>query len=382
MRAVHNISDWLPRTATWLHTQVRCLPPSVHSRVVCEQALNLDLFGDVEIRALSDEGRMRTIWDKGLRRLGLRRHLGFLSTQLREFRADVLHSHFGYTGWANQHGARRAGVAHVVTFYGYDVKQLPTMDPRWRDRYQEMFSDVGMVLCEGPYMANSIRELGCPVEKIRVHHLGVPTASIEFRPRMPLESSRVRVLMAGTFREKKGIVDGLEAVAALRDRYDLAVTIVGDATHDPRDQAEKSRILDTIARHRLEDCVTLLGFLAPEELMSQAYRHDIFVVPSVAASDGDTEGGAPVILTEMAATGIVLVGTTHCDIPNVIVPGETGFLAPERRPDELARQIARAIESSGDWSALGRRARARVETEFDAVRQGERLAGIYAELTR
>ncbi len=382
MRVVHSISDWLPRTATWLHTQVRCVPERVTRCVVCDQTVNLDLFGDLDIRSLKDAGQVRTFWEKGIRRLGARRYTGFLAKQVREFRADVLHSHFGYTGWTNQPCADRTGVAHVVTFYGYDVQQMPTREPAWRERYRELFARVSLVLCEGPVMAASIRALGCPAEKVRVHHLGVTTDRIAFVPRVPLAGRPLRILMAGTFREKKGIVDGLEAAALLARHVDVAITVVGDATSEERDQVEKRRILLAIERLGLGERVTLTGFLSPSALMAEAYTHDVFLVPSVTASDGDSEGGAPVILTEMAATGIVLVGTTHCDIPNIIVPGETGFLAPERNPVELARAIDRALGASAEWASLGTRARARVESEFDAAKQGERLAKIYDEVAR
>src|SRR5690606_22119020 len=91
----------------------------------------------------------------------------------RELRGEILHSHFGNIGWANLDAAREAGLKHVVSFYGMDVNHLPMRDPRWRGRYAELFSAAERVLCEGPNMAAAVVKLGCPAEKVRVHHLGV-----------------------------------------------------------------------------------------------------------------------------------------------------------------------------------------------------------------
>ncbi len=63
-------------------------------------------------------------------------------------------------------------------------------------------------------------------------------------------------------------------------------------------------ILDTLRERRLEESVTLMGFVARDELRRQAYLHDVFLAPSVTAANGDSEGGAPVTLIEMAATGL------------------------------------------------------------------------------
>ncbi len=41
---VHSVRSWLPRTMTWLYTQVTRLPDGITSQVVCEQTENLDEF--------------------------------------------------------------------------------------------------------------------------------------------------------------------------------------------------------------------------------------------------------------------------------------------------------------------------------------------------
>jgi colanic acid/amylovoran biosynthesis glycosyltransferase len=376
---IQSVSRWLPQTATWLHTQVRCLPADIESHVVCEATLNLDQFPHPRVHSLADEPRWRVIRDKGMRKLGLRRHLQFLVDVAKSSGARLLHSHFGDLGWYNLGAARAAGLRHVVTFYGLDVVYYPTVDPRWRDRYREMFADVDLVLCEGPHMAGKIVELGCPAKRVRVHHLGIVTDQIPFEPREWVPGEPLRVLLAGSFREKKGFPFALDALARIRDRVALEVTIIGDE-HDERTRVEKGRILAAVERGGLSADVRLLGFQPWATVLDEARRHHVFLSPSVTAADGDTEGGAPVSILEMSASGMAIVSTTHCDIPGVVIDGVTGLLAPERDVDALVAHLEWLIDHPAAWREMQVAGRKHIEAEFDARTQGERLGAVYREL--
>ncbi len=229
-------------------------------------------------------------------------------------------------------------------------------------------------------MAASLVTLGCAESKVRVHHLGVDLDRIPFEPRTWDPSTPLRVLIAASFREKKGIPYALEAVSQLRKDLDVEITLIGDATNGSRSQAEKSRILQVIDEHRLGGCLRRLGYQPYEVLLKEAYDHHVFLSPSVTAADGDCEGGAPVAIIDMAATGMMIVSTTHCDIPAIVQDGETGFLAQERDVQGLVQCLRQLADQPDRWLGMQQRARQQTEAEFNAKLQGERLAAIYEEL--
>lgn len=379
---VHSSPVWLPRTQTWMHEQCKNLPESVESHVVCERVENLDLFPVPHLHALADQPPWRVLWDRALRKLGARHHNGLLVEVARAHGARVLHSHFGHVGWHDLAAGRQAQLAHVVTFYGQDVGMLPRTQPVWRNRYREMFEEVALVLCEGPHMAACIAELGCPPEKIRVHHLGIDLARFQFRPRVWKRDTPLRVLLCATFTEKKGIPYAIEALGALSREVPLQITLIGDANASERQQAEKRAILAAIERHRLSELVTRTGYLKHDEILELAYENHVFVSPSVTAADGDTEGGAPVTICELAATGMPIVSTRHCDIPNVVEDGKGALLAEERDAVGLLTNLGRLVYEPDLWSSLAHHARARIERHFDAARQGEALASLYESVAR
>lgn len=379
--ALHAVPQvWLEPTQTWLYNQITHLPPHVCSHVLCERIENLDLFPFPRIHSFERELGATRLWDRTARSMRMRRHLGFFERTVRKVRPSILHSHFGPTAWALLDVAQRAQCPHVVSFYGLDVNFLPQNG--WCDAYQELFAEIDLVLCEGPHMARCIASLGCSDAKIRVHHLGVPVRAIEFRPRRWSAQSGepLRVLMAASFREKKGIPVGIEALGLLSRDVEVRATIIGGASDSDQSRAEERRIHETIERTGMRGRVRLPGFQPPDVLMREALEHHIFLAPSLTAAHGDTEGGAPITLIEMAASGMPIVSTTHCDIPEVIEDGVSGLLAPERDAEALAAQLRRLIANPDAWGAMLEAGRVHMEAAFDAQAQGAQLANHYRDV--
>lgn len=381
IRVVHSNPVWLPQTQTWIHAQISHLPSHrVDSHVVCERTENLDQFPVARLHDFSSIGPLERVWDRGLRRIGARRHLGFLVRVARSLKADIIHSHFGDVAWSNLGAAKALRCRHVVTFYGNDMSYLPRLQA-WPERYRALFRDVDLALCEGPHMARRIMRLGCPEAKVHVQHLGIALERLPFKPRGWVAGQKLRVLIAGTFTEKKGIPYALQALGSLQRRVELEITIVGDVRMESANsQREKRRILAAIEASGLAGKVRLLGYQPHSKLIELAYEHHVFLAPSVTAEDGDTEGGAPVSIIEMAASGMLVVSTRHCDIPEVIEDGKTGFLANERDVDELTDCLLTATRAPQRWPQMLASARKHVETEFDAEAQGARLATHYETL--
>lgn len=381
IKVIHSHPIWLPQTQTWMYNQVRYLPDQIENHIVCDRQANQDQFELPNIHALEQAPKWRYYLDKSLRKLQIRHHLGWLVEVAKRQEATILHSHFGHVGWADLKAAKQAGLKHLVTFYGWDVNYLPKSSRLWLTRYQELFASIDQVLCEGCHMAKCIVNLGCPADKIKVHHLGVNVEAIAFKPRVWSPAEPLRVLIAGAFREKKGIPYALEALAQLQQQVSLEITIIGDAsTSDQGAQLQKQKILATIEKHNLQSQVRMLGYQSYSVLFEEAYKHHLFLSPSVTASDGDTEGGAPVSLIEMAATGMPIVSTNHCDIPEVILHGVSGLLAEERDVAGLVNHLQQLVNNPRQWHDFVQAGRRHIEAEYDAQIQGVRLAKTYLDL--
>jgi glycosyltransferase involved in cell wall biosynthesis len=164
----------------------------------------------------------------------------------------------------------------------------------------------------------------------------------------------------------------LEAVAQLEVPFSLCV--IGDGP-------ERERLNELIAKHGLENRVTLKGGMTHAEL-PEAYRQaHLVVVPSIQDQTGDRDG-LPNVVLEALASGRAVVASRISAIGSAITHGETGLLVAPG--DSLA--IAAALEKLYPRPALreqfGRNGRERVERDYEIGRCAERfhqlLASIYA----
>lgn len=379
--AAQSIRTWLPVTQIWNYFQLKYLPPEIDNLVVCEKRENETRFPFSKIYSLSEAPLWFRLWKTKMQKRGLNHYLQFLKYIVKQNNCTLLHSHFGDMGWLNSGVAQESGMKHIVSFYGYDLSRLPCIDPQWLNRYRRLFGMVDLVLCEGRHMIDRVRALGCPTPKVVLHRLGIETERVPFRPRNFKQGETIRFLIAASFQEKKGIPYALEAVGRMKGTLgNFEVTVIGDAKpHLPRSLTERKKIIETIERFNLGRHIRLLGFKAHDELLREVYRHHVFLSPSVTASDGDTEGGAPVSIIEMAATGMPVISTTHCDIPDTLGQLNRGLLCAERDIEGLIVQIERLL-SCASWRKLASENRAHIEKEFSASTQGKKLARLYSNL--
>lgn len=381
LKVLHSARIWLQRTKTWIFQQVKALPADVEAHVVCDSTENLAQFPHARLHVLSARSAAERQLERWARRLGVS-ELRFAARLATQLRAEVLHSHFGPEAWRERGVASAAGLGQVVTFYGYDVTRTPASSPEWRRRYLQLFDSAALVLCEGPHMRAELLALGADPRRTRVQHLGIDLERFRFVQRTRGAAEPLRILLAASFNEKKGLDFALRGVIeAVRRRPALAfsVSVVGDASDEPESQRRK-RELQELAGNLGSERVSFLGFRPHAELLSLATEHDVFMSPSVKAADGDTEGGAPVTLIELAATGLPVISTTHCDIPNVLRGPAARLLAPERDAAGLAERLLWLVDHREQWAEITGFVRKEIEERFDAAEQGRRLGELYHEV--
>jgi colanic acid/amylovoran biosynthesis glycosyltransferase len=363
-------------TENWIRTQITHLN-RYHPFILCWSTENAGRESCDDLYALLERPTLEGLVNRGVRRV-----VGYYPSfycMIRRRRARLIHAHFGRVGHFALRLAGATRVPLVTSFYGYDASRLPRTHPAWRTRYQDLFRRGQRFLVEGRHMGQQLQNLGCPEHKIIVHHLGVETSTLPPKTRYLSPGEPLRVLVAGRFTEKKGIVYAVEAFGRLvQQGVDSRLTIIGDASDmNAETERTKRRILQAIRANDLGAIVALRGMQPHEELVRAYYQHHVFLAASVHAEDGDNEGGAPVTLIEAQATGMPVVATYHCDIPEVVLDGCTGLLAPERDKDALARHLRSFAETPRKLQCMGFAARQHVEAGYDAKRQGIELESIY-----
>lgn len=375
IKVVHYHRRLLPLTQNWIFNQIANLD-NISIKFYTFTHFNKQIFPFSNLRCVEkDKNNLPTfihkLWNN-------HSHWSphYLYWLLKD-RPDIIHAHFGMNGYHILPYARILRIPLITSFYGPEAYREPLMAPIWRKKYRRLFKYGHLFLVEGPVMREKLIDLGCPPEKIIIHHIGIRLEDYEFRLRKP--NNGIRLMVCGRFVEKKGISYAIKAFSRVRSKVKnrVTLTIVGDSNEKRALTKEKGKILNAVKKFRVSGSVKFTGYVLPDEVKRIAYKHHIFLNPSIHASDGDAEGGFPVTITEMLATGMPVVAFAHCDIPHIVKDGKNGFLAPEGDINAFVNKLKYLIEHPKLWPTIGRYGRKLVEKDYNINKLNLRLVKIY-----
>ncbi len=374
---VHLITPYLFHTGSWVYSQLTGVK-NFSNIVFTQRRENAELFPFREVFSPEDFGYFKNISNKIYRRItddyGL-----YFSKVTRDLHPRMFHAHLGFEAARWLAFVKNSGLPLITTFYGLDVSQFGRLE-KWKKRYKILFDYGAVFLAEGSFLKKQLVDLGCPPDKVIVQHLGVSVADYPMKEYGKKKNDgRTVILQASTFREKKGIEYSLQAIAqVVRVVPNIEFRLIGCGDTIEADRA----ILSLIDRLGISRYVKLLGSKPHRTTIEQMFEADIFLHPSVTASSGDNEGGAPVAIIEASAVGLPIVSTMHADIPEVVRNGETGWLVPERNSDLLAKKLLDFINFPEKRILFGRAGREYVSSEYNLSIQMKKLEEIYSRIIR
>lgn len=209
----------------------------------------------------------------------------------------------------------------------------------------------------------------CPLVAERI--LNIPVG-VTLTAQSPVPRERApgpfRLLSVGRLVDKKGYPVLLEACRLLEDQgLSVRLTLAGDG---PRRRALEKQA------HALGLQVTFLGHVAHSEVPRLYREADLFVLPCQVDSRGDRDA-TPTVLKEALALELPVVSTAVSGVPELVIPGETGWLVPPEAPGALAAAIREALEDRAEAHRRARAGRELVAREFNARRNYARLAACF-----
>jgi len=132
--------------------------------------------------------------------------------------------------------------------------------------------------------------------------------------------------------ERKGITYLIEAMGLLQDlqAWQLRIPGNGDLTPELQQQAAQQQNVD----------IQFLGRISDEALASEYAQADLFVLPAIIDSKGDTEG-LGVVLVEAIVHGVPVIASSVGGIVDVIRHEQTGILVAPKDSVAIARAMDR-----------------------------------------
>ncbi len=176
---------------------------------------------------------------------------------------------------------------------------------------------------------------------------------------MPMPHNDVKIILTvGRIVERKGIVFLIRALPKILSVLPAKLVIVGSG--DPPVEAALRAVTMELG---LEKSVVFAGKIPEAELIAQYRGCDVFCLPAIVDSQGETEG-LGVVLLEALNYARPVVASRVGGIPDIIRDGETGLLCPQKDPEALADTLLTMLRDPERAEKLGRQGCAMVGREF------------------
>lgn len=269
-------------------------------------------------------------------------------------RRGVRYVHSQFAGFQTEIAmslSRLLEIPYGCTWHAYGI---------YRDRniLEEKIAGARTVMTCTRYNQEHLRAL-CPEarDRIQLAYHGLDLDRVP-EPSPLSDVSRPIILAVGRFVPKKGFAHLLDAVGVLKQedrRFELR--FIGDG---PDRAALESRV----ERLGLRDEVRFLGVRSNAEVFAQIDAARVVAVPSVVTDAGDMDG-LPNVVLEALSMSRPVVGSRVSAIPEVLVDGETGFLAEPGDAKELSAKLRLLLDDPTLAARLGRQGRLRILRDFD-----------------
>lgn len=249
----------------------------------------------------------------------------------RKFKPDIIHAHWPFPHAYIAFGAAKLfKIPLVLNFHGAEL--LLIRKKKWvKPLLKFAISQAQAVFANSSFTAGKIKALRNVDVEWSPYGTTLETGTGNAEPH-PVQG-KFKILFVGRHIERKGIRYLIEAAKYLpRDQFEIRIVGVGDLTEQ----------LKELAAHVSGNSAEIIftGKLSPEALASEYKTANVFTLPAIVDSKGDTEG-LGVVLIEAMELGLPIVASNVGGIPDVVIDGVSGILVPEKDPEALANAYKR-----------------------------------------
>lgn len=265
---------------------------------------------------------------------------------------------YGGTGTTLLSMLERLDMPIGVLFCGSDT-QVGDKFPWYGKKLRRLWQRADRCFFASRFLFEQALRRGLPEEKSRVMYLGTDIPDGVYAGN---NHSDTRFICVASLLPVKGHEFLIKAFNLVRrKKRDVHLTVVGGG---PLQQ----RLMDMTGRLGLKDAVEFTGYIDSEQVLGKLTHSDIYVQPSVRATDGQEEAISQSAL-EAQVIGLPAVVFNSGGLREAVEDGSTGIVVPERDIESMADAMLKLAEDKSLRNQMSQAARERIRLNFDAKKQ-------------
>lgn len=285
---------------------------------------------------------------------------------------DIVHTHSAKAGALGRLAAVRTGVPRIVhTLHGFPFHQFQP----WGKR--AVYAGIERYLGRRTHALLAVGG-GVAAEAVRLR-LALPERIHTIAPAVETTATGAGSAVRGLARRRLGLPTGIRLVGTVgRIDYQKAPQQWIDALASVGggdvwgvwigDGPLRADLLAHARKRGLEERFRLLG--QRDDVADLLPAFDVFALAS-------RYEGLPCALIEAMVAGVPVAATAVNAVPDLVVPGETGLLAPAGQPHLLGRAIAHLLDEPAEAQRMATAARRQLGTRYTPEALGVVLDRIY-----
>ena len=306
----------------------------------------------------------------------------------RNFKYDLIHSHYWMSGIGGKHLKAAWGVPMVHMFHTLGLmKNRIAGEGEYEGDYRirgelEVLRSADKIVAATPAELAQLQWL----YEVKTTHVEVIPLGVNLRRFYPIPKADAKeflgqnaqekmILFVGRIEPLKGIDTLLKACVQLKEmglfeRNNICVSIIGgDAAESEEELSHEMARLQRMSRDLgLDEVVSFLGKRSQEVLPYYYSAAEVVVVPSHYESFG-------MVALEAMACGIPVVASQVGGLNYLVQDGETGYHVPDRDEKALSLRLVKLLEDEEEHKRMGENA-----AEFAKNYNWEIIAGQIIQL--
>ena len=288
-----------------------------------------------------------------------------MAEEMQQGAIQHIHAHFAthpaLTAWIiNQ----LTGISYSVTTHAHDIYVTQTM------LKEKMQAATFIITISEFNRIFLIKHIGKTIEeKINIIHCGIEPTFYAGTPSLPSDDV-FYIKSIGSLQDYKGMRYLITACALLVEKgIPLHCEIIGEGE-------ERSHLEALIKEKNLEKVVHLAGAKTQKEVARTLKSANCYVQPSVITKTGKMEG-IPVSIMEALGSGLPVVASDISGISELVQSGKTGYLVPERVPEQLAETLAYIFQHPEEALKFAQNGQELVAQEYNLNKNSARVAFLF-----